>query len=378
MKPEFINGPTNFAYLKGNINGIEKNIYLFFDKHLDLENQTRCKSFNSIDISYYLYRLIQESKVPLDFFMEIELSQLNSDISDKKDIYIKEVINLFKSEFALKNNKNLDIEYSKTNSNVRLHYFDIRDHLDIYYLTKIINQKIIKYYGELKKEYNIKYIDKISYYLDLISSKLDIFNKNTKEVIDNKSVKYDKFNDKQKYYLNKIINQYENKDLRNYINFFISSHSGIIINSINGVIELIKNMFKSIIPLNLNILKNKIDELGEYILRLYFFYTDAYLLRRILDKNYVKNCIIYSGGYHSVNYIFFLVKHCNFRIINIYNSQEKNTNELMKKIINESYSFNLSELFLLKKVYIQCIHLIPLGIDDLFSSELKKYFKSKI
>ncbi len=76
---------------------------IFFDKHLSLDEQTRCKSFNSIDISYYLYRLIKESKKHLDFFMEIGQSQLdNEHISNKKDIYIKEVINLFKSEFTLK------------------------------------------------------------------------------------------------------------------------------------------------------------------------------------------------------------------------------------------------------------------------------------
>ena len=57
MNPKFINGPTNFAQLKGYIDGIEKEIYIFFDKHYELENQTRCKSFDSVDISYYLYKL---------------------------------------------------------------------------------------------------------------------------------------------------------------------------------------------------------------------------------------------------------------------------------------------------------------------------------
>ena len=71
MKPEYINGPTNYAYLKGNLNGIEKEIHIFFDKHFNLDEQTKCESFNSIDITYYLYRLINESKGPLDFFMEI-------------------------------------------------------------------------------------------------------------------------------------------------------------------------------------------------------------------------------------------------------------------------------------------------------------------
>ena len=39
---EYINGPINFAHLRGSINGIDKNIYFFMDKHYELYNQTRC------------------------------------------------------------------------------------------------------------------------------------------------------------------------------------------------------------------------------------------------------------------------------------------------------------------------------------------------
>lgn len=87
MQPEFINGPTNYAILKGTINGIEKNIYLFFDKHLELDELTNCESFNRIDISYYLYRMIRETKDFVDFFMEIRTEQLDVSITNKRDIY---------------------------------------------------------------------------------------------------------------------------------------------------------------------------------------------------------------------------------------------------------------------------------------------------
>ena len=61
MKPDFINGLfephknfirglTNYTKLKGMVNGIEKEINIFFDKHLDLDEQTKYESFNSIDI----------------------------------------------------------------------------------------------------------------------------------------------------------------------------------------------------------------------------------------------------------------------------------------------------------------------------------------
>ena len=150
MNPEFINGPTNYAKIKGIINNVEKEIHIFFDKHLDLNEQTKCESFNSIDIQYYFYNLIKESTEKIDFFMEVGINELEQKkISNKREIYIKEVIKLFKLEFELK--QNLDIGISKIIQNVRLHYFDIRDHLDIFFLTKIINLQIIKYYNLLKK-----------------------------------------------------------------------------------------------------------------------------------------------------------------------------------------------------------------------------------
>ena len=47
---KFINGPTNYAHLKGIINGVEKNIHLFMDIHNKIDAQTKCESFDSIEI----------------------------------------------------------------------------------------------------------------------------------------------------------------------------------------------------------------------------------------------------------------------------------------------------------------------------------------
>jgi len=375
LKTEFINGPTNYCLLKGNIDGIDKKIHIFFDKHLDLNDQTECESFDSVDISYYLYRLIKQTNVNLDFFMEISTKQLDDKIiSNKRDIYIQEVIKLFKTEFDLKKNNDSNIAHSNINSNVKLHYFDIRDHLDIYILTKIINQKIEKYFNYLNINITEKTIEKILYYVNQINDKLELLVKNTKEVQTNLNSEYDKVNEKQKYHLHKILNQYQNEILKKKINFFLDIHINGIISSINYTQKNIEYILKNLDLTNINELKKNIDKLGEYILQLYTFYTDTYLLRRILDKNYVKNCIIYSGGSHCVNFIFFLVKYCNFNIIKINYSKEKNIN-LLTNIINEKlYSYDIYELFLQKKIFIQCIHWEPIFENDFFSANLKKKY----
>ena len=75
-------GPVNYVQLIGNINNIQKNITIFIDVHLDLNNQTRCDSFDSVDsvdISYYLYNVIKNTTSPLDFFMEIRQTDLFKD-----------------------------------------------------------------------------------------------------------------------------------------------------------------------------------------------------------------------------------------------------------------------------------------------------------
>ncbi len=380
MYPEFINGPTNFAHLQGSINLIEKDIYIFFDKHFDLDEQTRCKSFDSVDISYYLYNVIKEIKEPLDFFMEIRETQINQQISNKKDIYINEVINLFKSEFVIDNLIDKDnVKYSKSNSNVRLHYIDIRDHLNIFYLTNI-TQKITKYiklFSDDKINDKNIYVNKILYYIKKINDEIKLLDKNIEDVIQNKNVVYDKTNDKKKYYINKIINKYQNVNLGTSINFFLNIHFKALLNSINQsiiIIELIVKNYQYV--MDINELEKNINELSKYIIQLYTFFTDAYLLRRVLDKNYVNKCIIYSGGAHSINYIFFLIKFCNFKIIKVHNSSEKNVSILTDKINKIFYAFDVYELFLLEKIYIQCIHFESIENHDTIGADLHKYMRS--
>ena len=100
-----INGPINYVKIEGIINNISKIFIIIMDKHFDLEYQTRCRSFDSIDISYYLYKKIKNTKKELDFFMEIRNEQIEVPIDNKRKRYIEDTINLFKSEFQKVNDK---------------------------------------------------------------------------------------------------------------------------------------------------------------------------------------------------------------------------------------------------------------------------------
>jgi len=75
--------------------------------------------------------------------------------------------------------------------------------------------------------------------------------------------------------------------------------------------------------------------------------NDIYTIRRILDKDYIKNTIIYSNSNILINYLFSLVKLFNFNIVKI--SYSKYPINKLQQLINninfdEKYIYNISKL----------------------------------
>ena len=357
---EYINGPTNFAHLQGSIDSIDKNIYFFMDSHYDLDNQTRCESFNSIDISQYLYKIIKETKQPLDFFMEICSTNIDTVITNKKDIYIKDVISLFKTEFIIKKEDNIDVMCSKNNKNVRLHYLDIRDHLELFDVLNIIDddmkinvELLINNFNNNEKD---TYMQNILNNIESIKKKIKIIKHNKKIVLQNKLNNYNKTTESQKYYLNKVINKYEDNDLKKNINEFINNYYDTVIYSLYKEFGKLEGYMEKNNTIDEKMLYALIESIIGKITDLYSLFTDAFLLRRILDKKYVKKAIVYSGRQHSLNCIFFLVKYYDFKIIKIYDSSEKDVNKLTEQIYNADNVFKTYKLFNVDEKNIQCIY----------------------
>jgi hypothetical protein len=359
----YINGPVNYVQLIGNINNIQKNITIFMDVHLDLNNQTRCDSFDSVDISYYLYNVIKNTTSSLDFFMEIRQTDLFTPITNKRDIYINEVINLFRSEFIIEKDK---VKYSKTNENVRLHYLDIRDYLELFYVTTQIKYEILPILNSLKNDKliyddKIKKIEHIKYHINLIKEYTEKIYKNKNIIETSKKQSYTKKS--QKYYLDKIIHKYNNDKLKDNLNMFLNIN---IEDYLTDFYKIIKHILiildtymidTSKIYILDNLLKN-FNKLDELIVDIYTMFTDVYFLRRFLDKNDIQNAISYCGNQHAMNYIYFLVYYLDFKIIKLYNSNGLALDDIMNKIKNIN---NLREVYNLFKDEntIQCINFIP-------------------
>lgn len=73
-------------------------------------------------------------------------------------------------------------------------------------------------------------------------------------------------------------------------------------------------------------------------------FTDVYFLRRFLDKKYITNGIVYTGSYHSWNYIEILAKQFDFKITHFAYSSIPNIGELNRKIREMDYTM-FGEIF---------------------------------
>jgi hypothetical protein len=376
--PQFINGPVNYVQLEGNINNIQKNITIFMDVHLDLNNQTRCESFDSIDISQYLYNLIKNIKTPLDFFMEIRQTELHTSITNKRDIYIKDVISLFKSEFIIEKDK---IKYSKSNPNVKLHYLDIRDYLELFYITTQIKYEILPKIHSLKNDNlsntdKIKKIEQIKIHIDIIKQYTEKIFENKNIIQQNKKQIYDKKS--QKYYLNKIIHEYSDNELKNKLNMFLNMNIIKYMVNFQGIIYNILLIFNEYTDDTnkiylINELLKVVISLDELIVDIYTMFTDIYFLRRFLDKNNIQNAITYCGRQHALNYIYILVKYFDFKIIKLYNSNGLTIDDIMNKIKKIDDLREVYNLFILKgETPIQCTRL--LSMEDVLLYDDKPYY----
>jgi len=353
---QLINGPINYVELSGKINGVEKHITFFMDYHYTLDKQTRCESFDSIDIAQYLYKIIKESTCPLDFFMEIKSQDINEPTSNKRNIYIREVVEMFKSEFVIEKNHDRNIvKYAKSNKNVRLHWLDIRDHFNMFTLMKIIDKKIKPNLNLLAETGKIQYKNKTIEYLEKIKVYIFNFKMNFHKTQTNQN-KYNKTEQTEKYYMDKIINQFENLELKCSIQKFITSYFNRLLQIFETLMDELKLSITNFKPEEMNQIVKLIDFLYEMIIDLHSIFTDGFLLRRILDKNYVSKSIVYSGAQHAINSIGFLVKYCGFKIIKVHSSQIENLDLLMDTIVKTEHVYNIYKYFYLKtKEYTQCV-----------------------
>lgn len=390
-----VNGPVNVLRLEGKIHGINKVIYLFMDFHLNLDEQTQCSNIFSKDVQKYFtdnfYELNDQSQT-YDFFVELYPSELadNYDVrtivKEYKDIYIEEVVKLFRKVFQYDPKRN-KAKINKIFSNVRFHYLDIRDYYknvisqNMYQITEI-SHKFMKNdginTGDLSKIIDLMQImrDHIQYIIDILetnvkSTKQKVIKENISE-LDTKVIKY---------LTNKIKKKYVHSDVRDAMHDLIDlsiANFNLTIKEIDNATDRFKTYLKKIRTSSGKLTKdnsstylytyginvynirsmimdivNTMDLLvNERFIEFFARFTDIYFLRRFLDKDYITNAIVYSGALHSNTYVNVLVNQFGFKITHTSYSKIKDMTKLTQEVKRRSL-MEIQELILPEKL-VQC------------------------
>lgn len=356
-KKYLINGPNNIVRLT---NG-NKILYIFGDYHKSVQYQTEClinDDHDSIDIDKLLFKFMKSEKTrEFDMFIEMN-NYLDSSLNtDHKKRYIDNVNKLFNSRIEFKDNKIFTL---KPYSNFRFHYFDIRK-----LLYKQNEMTIYSFRDEFVFPYHYKdilYILNIQVTLGATLLELLEYYKNSEDKV-----------------ITKIKTKYNNNKIREKINLI---YNDIIINNIletekinNELIKLlektIKENYKSL-TINKSYMETqsniyiKLKNIKENIVRIYLVTTDLNFIRRFLDKDYIKNTIIYTGIDHLSDISYILIKYFDFKLTNIYYHNNEIKIENINKTKNFEYLIELNDKFYnLDKLHnpIQCSDLFNFPIN---------------
>ncbi|QGR54292.1 hypothetical protein [Moumouvirus maliensis] len=403
-----VNGPINVVRLEGKVNDVRKVIYVFLDFHYGISRQTECENIYSKDIQLYLaenFGNLTKSDKIYDFFLEIKPGWLRDQNygdnyrsnDSSKDIYIREVVKLFRKIFNYDPTKDL-VYISNKMQNVRLHYMDIRDYTQInfqdkladaeYYVSNMWNDQRINIF-EMKNILNI--VAEFKTFCKNIINILSKIENNKFEVIKQSTIgtnnknnltrqqKNQKTNNDLQYFLNKIFNTYQNQNVRSkmlnqrdilvdYLNSLLTDCNNLTRNynkildtyqsSIGKIIKRdILNYYEYGLPTEttremITTIYNDISRLKDKSGKIFTRFMDLFFLRRFLDKKYITNAVTYTGAYHSLNYIEILLKDFGFKITHKSYSSISDVNELNDAILKRLPG-SLGELFY-PEVSIQC------------------------
>jgi len=370
-----INGPINYMKLKSKDNN--KEIHLFFDWHEQLEYQQECEELDSVDINKYLAGVLYGTETTIDFFAEIFKKELDKDYDfDINNIYIMSVRKMFNKIYNEKKKKN-----------IRLHYMDIRNYNNFVehglYTLPNLRRKI-----QMNNTTIGNNLLDLTYIFENVKNDLEKFIELCENILHKKNNKVLE-KDKEYYHLlEKMLLRYNNVDIKEKLQIFFEEmcmeNIKESIKLIDNIIELIDNEYKKyekwekkeepiIIETNKKNIKytteyyypqmdlNTYNKLMEYMKDLQGVFgeahcviMDTFFLRRLLDKNYVKKSIVFTGAHHSRNYVWLLIKFFNYKIDDAFFIRTFKKKDFEKFIINAKHPMVLDK-YLRPNELKQCI-----------------------
>jgi hypothetical protein len=390
-KQLMVNGPLNVIRVEGKINDKLKVLYLFGDWHNDVEEQTECVDIHAHDIDKYILEQFEkqcaetkkenksvscDSNNKIDMFLEIYPDEMTRDsfYNTIKHIYIRKVGKIFMNQFMTHKNKTL---LANDHNNVRLHYIDIRS-----YFPRLLSDTISKMvndtskYGIVRtKIYNnissVKIImtecinvlkimknpqkHKINVQIDATRSKINIAETTDKQkfqILENMFYKIRNVyhNDDVKKKIKKAFDLHVVKEYEHFVEYVkettlvlddllikINDSKYKLIYKNDGIFSDIHYGYDADIENIQKELSTRANKIHNYELVLHSMIIDYYMVRRMLDKEYISNSINYTGIAHTTNTIYLLLKYFDFNITHIAKFNNNDLKKLKKNIINVKY-----------------------------------------
>jgi hypothetical protein len=318
-----IRGPNNIARLEGSIGGIKKVVYLFFDYHV---KESTCTNVYSKSMRKYISDTIgnAHNNITYDIFIEHRLADskyLDDSYAINNEIYLFELSRLF--------NKNI----LKNLNKLRIHYLDIRDSFminDLFLLEKIDVDVV----GKL-------FVNTVKKLIDTLKKMINCYKQLVNNVPTSEQIKEFHTSDKISYFINKILNVYSDVNVQNINRKIMRSIVDNIERNIPVINTALSKMYDDYTKESLSICSQcSSRNILTYFSSIFAKLTDVYLLRRLADKKYISHSIIYSGAYHSANYIIKLCNDFDFKLTNIsysngYSISELNTLVKIDEIAND-------------------------------------------
>jgi hypothetical protein len=358
-----LNGPVNTVRLEGFVDGKKKILYIFGDYHYSPNEQLECEELNSIDIHKYLYKFIKEYKgdnkydIFIESYKEELIEEQNNNYYINKSGYLGQIRKLFNKLINIdKTNK---VQFNSKYKNFRFHYMDIRDNLikkDTYTLydsrDNLIKKDTYTLYDSFRRVCDFIY--EVPLFMDE-HNLYDMLN-NSKSFLDIlKELKYN-YEKKNKIFI-KLKKSYNNKNIKKKINEMLKK----LFNLLNFCIKELQIFNARILEIyskniflndkqNFELIK-KFKNIHDHSLGVIVNLTDLYFLRRLLDKEYTKYNILYTGARHMRNLMIILVTNFNFKITHLSKSK-KSVDAINKEIIKDKYKIDkdiLNDNKILKK-----------------------------
>lgn len=385
-----VNGPLSAYRMEGSVNGQKKVLYLFADQHVMTH---RCSDAVSLDIDQYIVRefnKINESSdsTEYDLFVETYPDIVMHEATRSTSSYLGELRVAF-SKYIDYDKQTNKMTISKFGKKSRLHYIDMRNNIivdiihihdkDVMHGFQVFDRNILKMSME-----NI--ISKIMILLSHLHDYGFHGKKSAEKLVMtdfiNKTYDHTKSDEYLKKIIHKIINQYNDKKIKEIIN----RHMTNITSSLEQITQELIDMFKKLDEfwIRYDEISNKLDHSGRGLYGMSYDelksqmdkwakqYTDIYLkfltstsqimdfyfLRRFLDKSYVTNGIVYTGAFHTMDIIHILINEFDFQLT--HSSVEKfpisDLNKKIKKINYDDFYPEIKSL-LYPEYFGQCVDL---------------------